>query len=291
MGSFFEGFQLVNVDVGTAKIRARVGGTGSPILFLHGHPQTHAMWHSVAPIIARAHKTVCADLPGYGQSSKHGASSDPPPYSKRGMAVDLLGFMKQLGFERFGVVGHDRGGRVAYRLALDHPDVVTRVAVLDIVPTFEVWRRMDKELAMAFYHWLFLAQPEPFPERLIAAAPEQFYFRGDRSRFPREALDDYLAAVANPTTIHAMCEDYRAGAGYDAEADALDFAAGRRLRCPLLALWAERDGVGRWFDVLSVWRRWCDGEVVGRSIGSGHFLAEESPEETGGALADFFTGW
>jgi haloacetate dehalogenase len=208
----FDRFELTTVETGEATIRLRRGGDGPPLLLLHGHPQTHAMWHAVAPRLANEFTVVAADLRGYGESSKPATRPDHEPYSKRAMARDMVAVMEELGFERFGVCGHDRGGRCAYRMALDHPERVQKLAVLDIVPTAEMWRRVDMELGLVDWHWFFLAQPHPFPERLIAAAPDEFYFRGDRSRFHHEALADYLHCARDPETIHAMCEDYRAGA-------------------------------------------------------------------------------
>lgn len=275
----FDGFELAEIG----GLRLRRGGNGPPVLLLHGHPQTHAMWHAVAPVLAADHTVIAADLPGYG-GSKPVASG-----SKREMANVLVAAMGELGFERFAIAGHDRGGRCTYRLALDHPDAVERLAVLDIVPTAEMWRRADKEFGLVDWHWFFLAQPEPFPERLIAAAPDTFYFRGDRSRFHPEALADYLAAVHDPEVIHAMCEDYRAGATVDHEQDEADLAAGRRIASPLLALWAGRDELGRWFDVLATWQRWAD-DVTGRPLDCGHFLAEEAADEVAGELRSFFAG-
>ena len=282
----FEGFELTTVDTGEATIRLRRGGSGPPLLLLHGHPQTHAMWNAVAPRLANDFTVVAADLRGYGGSSKPPTTPDHEPYSKRAMARDQVAVMEALGFERFNVCGHDRGGRCAYRLALDHPERVLKLAVLDIVPTAEMWRRADMELGLVDWHWFFLAQPHPFPERLIAAAPDEFYFRGDRSRFHREALADYLRCVHDPETIHAMCEDYRAGATIDYELDEADRGR-RKIACPLLALWAGRDELGRWFDVLEVWRRWAD-DVRGRAIDCGHFLAEEAPHEVYAELRAFF---
>ena len=287
--AFFPGFEVRAIPTPEATIRVRVGGSGPPLLLLHGHPQTHAMWHAVAPRLARDHTVVCADLRGYGGSSKPATTADHEPYSKRAMARDMVAVMERLGFARFAMAGHDRGGRVAYRLALDHRERVERLAVLDIVPTYEMWRRVDKEFGLVDYHWFFLAQPAPFPERLIAAAPDEFYFRRDPSRFHPEALADYRRAVHDPATIHAMCEDYRAGAGYDDEADRADMEAGRSIECPLHVLWAGRDELGRWFDVLEVWRRWCAGQVSGRPLDCGHFLAEEAPAETAGELHGFLS--
>jgi haloacetate dehalogenase len=282
----FDGFELSMIDTGEAVIRARHGGSGPPILLLHGHPQTHAMWNAVAPRLAEDFTVVAADLRGYGESSKPPTDERHEPYSKRAMAGDQVELMSRLGFERFAIAGHDRGGRCAYRLALDHPDRVEKLAVLDIVPTADMWRRVDMEFGMVDWHWFFLAQQAPFPEEVIGAAPDRYYFRGNRSRFHPEALEDYLRCVGNPDTIHAMCEDYRAGATIDFELDEADRGK-RRIACPVLALWAGRDELGRWFDVLEVWRQWAD-DVRGRPLDCGHFLAEEAPDETYEALRDFF---
>ena len=286
---FFPGFELRTLETPEAAIRLRLGGRGPALLLLHGHPQTHAMWNAVAPALAADRTVVCADLRGYGGSSKPPTAANHEPYSKRAMARDMVAVMSALGFDRFDLAGHDRGGRVAYRLALDHPERVRRLAVLDIVPTFEMWRRVDKEFGMVNWHWFFLSQPEPFPERVITAAPDAFYFRGDRSRFHPDSLADYLAAVEDPATVHAMCEDYRAGATYDDAADAADIDAGRRIECPVHALWGSRGELGRWFDVLGVWRRWVAGPVTGRPLDAGHFLAEEAAGATVAELDRFFT--
>jgi len=284
----FEGFDLQFVDTGEATIRVRHGGSGPPLLLLHGHPQTHAMWSRVAPRLAEEFTVVAADLRGYGQSSKPETTPDHEPYSKRAMARDQVGVMRHLGFERFSVAGHDRGGRCAYRLALDHPERVERLAVLDIVSTGDMWRRVDMEFGLVDWHWFFLAQPAPFPEEVIGCNPDGYYFRGDRSRFDPEALEDYLRCVSDRETIHGMCEDYRAGATVDHELDEADRGK-RRIQCPLLVLWAGRDELGRWFDVLETWRGWAD-DVRGRALDSGHFLAEEAPEETYEELRAFFSG-
>jgi haloacetate dehalogenase len=284
----FDGFELATLDVGEARIRYRRGGNGPGLLLLHGHPQTHAMWHALAPRLAADFTVVCADLRGYGESSKPPTTADHEPYSKRAMARDQAGLMEELGFDRFSLAGHDRGGRVAYRLALDHPDRVERLAVLDIIPTSEMWHRMDRRLGLVDWHWFFLAQPAPFPETLIGADPDAYYFRGDRSRFHPEALEDYLRCVSDPATIHAMCEDYRAGAGIDVELDEADRAAGRKITCPVLVLWAGPDELG-WFDPVAIWREWAV-DVRGRALDCGHFLAEEAPDETYAELAAFFGG-
>ena len=204
------------------------------------------------------------------------------------MALNQVRLMAQLGFRQFFVAGHDRGGRVAYRLALDHPQQVVKLAVLDIVPTCEMWRRADMEFGLAMWHWYFLAQDSPFPERVIAADPDAFYFRGDRAVFDPEALDDYLRCTQNDETIHAMCEDYRAGATYDFAADEADRRT-HRIICPLLALWSGRGELQRWFDMPAVWRQWAD-DVRGRPIDCGHYLAEEAPEEIAEEFVEFFSG-
>jgi haloacetate dehalogenase len=286
MAEMFEGFELSFVDAGEATIRVRHGGSGPPLLLLHGHPQTHAMWNLVAPRLAEDFSVVAADLRGYGESSKPPTRPDHEPYSKRAMARDQVEVMRQLGFERFGVAGHDRGGRCAYRMALDHPDRVEKLAVLDIVPTGDMWRRVDMDFGLVDWHWFFLAQPAPFPEEVIGSNPDVYYFRGDRGRFAPEALEDYLRCARNPETIHGMCEDYRAGATIDLELDEADRGR-RRIACPLLVLWSGREELGRWFDVLDVWGQWAD-DVRGRALDCSHFLAEEAPDETYVELREFF---
>jgi haloacetate dehalogenase len=286
----FEGFALEQVDSGEALLRVRHGGSGPPLLLLHGHPQTHVMWHRVAPRLAEEFTVVAPDLRGYGESSAPPTTPDHEPYSKRAMARDGLALMRGLGFERFSVAGHDRGARCAYRLALDHPDRVEKLAVLDIIPTGELWRRADRRVMLGWWHWAFLAQPAPLPERLIGADPDTYYFGGDRSRFHPEALADYLRCARDPETIHAMCEDYRAGATYDFDLDESDRTAGRRIACPVLVLWGRRDDLEELFgDPLAVWREWAD-DVRGRGLDCGHYLVEEAPDETYAELRAFFAG-
>ena len=284
----FGGFETDTPDTGEAHIHVRHRGSGPPLLLLHGHPQTHLMWHRVAPRLAEDFTVVCADLRGYGDSGKPPTAPDHEPYSKRAMARDMVEVMRQLGFDAFFLAGHDRGGRCAYRLALDHPERVLKLAVLDIVPTAEMWRRADIEFGMTDWHWFFLAQPAPFPEDVIRADPDAFYFRAGRERFHPAALEAYLRAVHNPATIHAMCEDYRAGATYDYELDLSDKGV-RKITCPVLALWSGRDELGEWFDVLTVWREWAE-EVRGRGVDCGHFMAEEAPDEVYKELRAFFEG-
>ncbi len=285
----FEGFELTMVDTGAAVIRVRHGGSGPPLLLLHGHPQTHVMWHTIAPRLARDFTVVAADLTGYGDSSKPPTTAGHMPYSKRAMARDQVAVMRHLGFEQFFVAGHDRGGRCAYRMALDHPDRVRKLAVLDIIPTGEAFRRADMRFGLEFWMWFFLAQPAPLPERLIGADPDLFYLRlleQARDHITPDALDDYLRCVRNPETIHAMCEDYRAAATLDFACDEADRGT-RRIACPVLALWG-RDVLAEWYDVLAIWRDWAD-DVRGQALDCGHYLAEEAPDETYTALHAFFT--
>ncbi len=289
----FEGFEARDIPTPSGHIHARVGGSGPPLLLLHGYPQTHAMWHAVAPVLAKGHTVICADLPGYGDSAKPPSTDDHAAYSKRGMAAALLHAMRALGFESFDLAGHDRGARVAYRMALDHPKRVERLATLDIVPTCSQWESLDWRRSMGSYHWYFLAQPAPLPEKLIASDPG-FYLRNTLARwaapgfeFHPEAMAEYERAFSNPETVRACCEDYRAGATIDYELDAADFGQ-RKIECPLLALWGQRPGVPP-RDMLPTWREWAT-DVHGGPIPSGHFLAEEAPEETAAALMEFFRG-
>ena len=284
----FEGFESSMIDAGEATIRSCHGGSGPPLLLLHGNPQTHAMWHLVAPRLAEDFTVVATDLRGYGDSSKPETTLDHAPYSKRAMARDMVALMRHLGFEQFAVAGHDRGGRVGYRLALDHPERVTKLAVLDIIPTGEAFRRTDMRFGLGYWHWFFLAQPYDLPERLIGANPDNYYFHGTHDRFDPEALADYLRCARNPETIHAMCEDYRAGATFDYQLDEAD-RGNRRIACPLLALWGQRGYLERAYDVLGIWRDWAD-DVRGRSLECGHYLPEELPDETYTELHAFFAG-
>ena len=287
----FDGFTLTTIDTGTVRIRLRHGGNGPPLLLLHGNPQTHVMWHAVAPELAKHFTVVATDLTGYGMSDKPASSDDHAAYSKRSMARDQIAVMRQLGHEKFMVAGHDRGGRVAYRMALDHPDAVEKIAVMDVIPTLEAFDRGGKDFGLGYYHWFFLAQPAPLPETLINANPEWFW-RWHTDRVPRkffstEALEDYLACFRDPETVRAICEDYRAAATIDCDHDALDREHKRRIECPLLALWGKQAKLEAWYDTLSVWREWAT-DVRGGSLDCGHYLAEELPEETSAALLAFF---
>jgi haloacetate dehalogenase len=283
----FEGFETTDVETGEARIHLRRGGSGPPLLLLHGYPQTHVMWHRVAPALAEDFTVVAPDLRGYGQSAKPATTTDHWPYTQRAMARDQVAVMHALGFDRFAVCGHDRGARVAYRLALDHPERVERLAVLDVIPTGEVLTRADRAFGMGYWHWFFLAQPAPLPERMIGADPGAYYRHFDAPFFDAEAVAAYRRAADDPATIHAMCEDYRAGAGLDVEHDLADKGRQRRIRCPLLALWGTRWHLEDWYDVLAIWREWA-GDVSGRGLDSGHYLAEERPDETIAELRSFF---
>jgi haloacetate dehalogenase len=282
----FEGFEYERIATSGAEIALCHKGSGPPLLLLHGHPQTHVMWHRIAPRLAERYTVVCADLRGYGESSKPPTDAQHAPYSKRAMALDQVEVMRALGFERFAVIGHDRGGRCAYRLALDHPQRVSALAVLDIVPTYEHFQRADMSFAMGYWHWFFLAQPYDFPERCIAADPDHFYLRRGESLFDPAASAAYKRAFRDPATIHAMCEDYRAGATIDMRIDEADKQAGRRITCPMQALWGKKNRLDKWYDVLAVWREWAT-QVEGHAIDCGHFLAEEAPDATYDALTAF----
>lgn len=292
----FPGFRSARIEGAGATIACAIGGSGPPLLMLHGFPQTHAMWHRVAPALAARYTVVCADLRGYGDSSKPPTDAKHAPYSKRAMAADMVAVMRSLGFARFRLVGHDRGGRVSHRLALDHPEAVERVAVLDIAPTLAMYEKADRAFATAYYHWFFLIQPFDLPERMIGADPAKYLLTkiggwgsAGTSFFDPRALAEYQRCYADPATIHATCEDYRASASIDLELDAADRAAGWRVRCPLLALWGERGVVHRLFDPLAEWRAVAD-DVTGAALPCGHYLAEEAPAATLARLGPFLAG-
>jgi haloacetate dehalogenase len=291
--SGFEEFELSRVDVGEVSLRVRVGGSGPPLLLLHGYPETHLMWSEVAGALAADFTVVAPDLRGYGMSSQPPTVPTHETYGKRAMAADGITLMRGLGFDRFDVAGHDRGGRVAYRMALDSPDAVRRVTVMDVVPTGEVWARADARFALGYWHWAFLAQPEPVPETIIGADPERFFldaqFGGVLRGFRADALADYINALHDPAVVHAICEDYRAGASCDRRLDDEDRAAGRRIAPPLQVLWAGQGALAAWYDdPLEIWRTWAD-DVTGTAIDSGHFLVEEQPAATLAALQQFHT--
>ena len=285
--TFFEGFELEMIPTGEATIRVRHGGSGSPILLLHCHPRTYVTWHRVASLLANDHVVVCPDLRGYGGSSKPPTTLNHEPYSKRAMARDCLEVMMALGHERFAVAGHDRGRYVAFRLAMNHPQHVTRIAVLDGVPIGEALARCDARFASRWWHWFFLGQSSKPAERVINGDPDAWYgYRPEH--MGNEAYEDYRRAIHDPATVHAMCEDYRAGLGIDRDHDDEDRRSGHRLSCPLLVLWAARDDLPELYrDVLGVWREWAD-DVQGRSLDCGHHMAEEAPDELAAQLRTFF---
>jgi haloacetate dehalogenase len=286
-------FETRTLDTERGPIHARVGGAGPPLLLLHGYPETHLMWHASAPALAERFTVVAADLSGYGESFRPITADDHAPHSKRALALDQVQAMRSLGHERFAVAGHDRGGRVAYRMALDHPSVVNALAVLDIVPTADVWSRADALLALAYWHWGFLAQPAPLPERLIAGDRVAFFedhlrrigLGSDPERYPPEVMDAYRRQLADDTAVHAICEDYRAGATIDRQLDEAD--RGRQIECPVLCLWADRGALPVFYgDVLAIWRPWAPA-VTGRGLDASHFLVEDRPAEVAGELASF----
>lgn len=271
-------------------IRVSVGGNGPPLLLLHGYPQTHVMWHKIAPALAERFKVVMPDLRGYGNSGKPAPGDAHNGYSKRAMARDQLAVMQSLGHSRFMAVGHDRGGRVLHRLCLDHPASVERAAVLDIAPTASMYARTDKAFASAYFHWFLLIQPYDLPERLIGADPDYWIDRilgtwsGNAQVFAPEALAEYRRCLRDPAAIRATCEDYRASATIDLEHDQAD--ADKKVTCPLLVLWGAAGVVGRMFDPLALWREKAK-DVRGQALPCGHFLPEEAPRETLAALTSF----
>lgn len=279
------------------RLHAEVRGTGPPLLLLHGFPQTHLMWRDVAPLLARRFTVVCADLRGYGQSGCPPSAPDHAPYSKRAMARDMALAMSRLGFERFRVAGHDRGGRVAFRMALDHPAHVERLAVLDLVPGLDAWDLADARLALAFWPWSLLAQAGSLPEDLLTSGAEAIVKDASEqwdtpsSVFPPQVRAAYARVLRDREHAHAICEEYRAAAGIDREHDRADRSAGRRIACPLIVLWSAKGGLEKWYrdegGPLGIWRRWAD-DVQGHALDAGHFFPEERPAETAAALLDFF---
>jgi haloacetate dehalogenase len=287
-------FRQVSASVGPATIFARVGGKGPPLLLLHGFPQTHAMWHKVVPQLMQHFTCVLADLRGYGLSSCPRNDHDNFAYSKRAMAQDMVGLMSFLGYDRFAVAGHDRGARVAYRMALDTPAQVRSLVILDIISTYHMWRGIDAQLAMKVYHWMFLAQPHPLPEMLIEQAPVAFLDytlaswtkKRNLSAFADDALAEYRLHYATPGHIHASCNDYRSGWSYDFEADQKSRSDGLRIACPLLVIWGEAGIPAETSKMLESWKEWAD-HPQGQAIDSGHFLAEENPAATLNAVMPF----
>jgi haloacetate dehalogenase len=284
---FFRDFALEYIPASAGALRLRRGGSGPPLLLLHGNPQTHAMWHMVAPELAKRYSVYCPDLRGYGGSFKPPATPDHAPYAKKEMAKDMVELMQHFGHEKFFVAAHDRGARVAHRLALDYPQRVQKLCVMDIIPTLEHFERTDMAMALGYYHWFWFAQPHPFPENVISAAPDAWW-RAHTSRepkppdfFDKEALADYMSAIHDPEMIRGMCEDYRAAATIDLEHDRASRAAGEKIHCPLLVLWGKKARIEAWYDAIEVWKQYCSSTVAGGAVNSGHYLAEEAP---GGVL-------
>jgi haloacetate dehalogenase len=282
----FDGFALEYVDVGEVVLRVRHGGDGPPVVLLHGHPRTHTTWHGVAPLLAQSHTVVCPDLRGYGESTAPPTRDDHAQASKRAMAHDVVALMHKLGYERFAVVGHDRGAYAALRAALDRPDAVTALVVLDAVPIAEALARADASFALDWWHWFFLGQTAKPAERVISADPDAWY-RSDRESMGERNYDDYRRAIHDPDVVHAMCEDYRAGLRIDREHDEADRAAGRRVECPTLVVWALRDDMEDLYgDPLAVWQPWAR-DLRGATLNCGHHMAEERPAELTELLLGF----
>jgi haloacetate dehalogenase len=290
----FEGFTSKTLPGDGTDIHLVVGGKGPPLLLLHGYPQTHVCWHRVAPLLADSFTIVAPDLRGYGDSGKPATDAAHEPYSKRRMAADQIQVMKSLGFDRFFVAGHDRGGRVAHRLALDQPHAVEKLAVLDIAPTLEMYRRTNEVFARTYFHWFFLIQPFDFPERLLGSDPEYYLRTAFYRRIPSgdvssvvtpEAFAEYLRCFRNPATLHATCEDYRASASIDLAHDEADRS--KQLACPFLVIFGDKGGLAKSFDVPALWRERV-AHLQHHSLPAGHFLPEETPNEVAELLREFF---
>jgi haloacetate dehalogenase len=296
----FDGFRIERIKTKESHIHFRLCGKGPPLLLLHGYPQSHVTWHRMAPLLSSKFTVVATDLRGYGDSGTPLTNSSHTPYSKRAMALDQIELMSCLGFKNFAVCGHDRGARVAYRMALDYPDRVSRLCSLDVVPTADMWRKTDKDRAIGAFHWTFLAQPSPKPETLIGHDPDFFLewllksWAADGFSFDEEAMGEYRRCFRKPDVIHATCEDYRAGATIDDFLDEEDRLAGRKIQCPVLFLWGAVRGFGgpksggHIIDPLDVWRQWAR-DVSGGPVEAGHFLPEEAPEEVCSRLQEFLS--
>jgi haloacetate dehalogenase len=295
LADLFPGFQSKWIDTSNGKIFARIGGKGPPLMLLHGYAQTNVMWHKAAPALAKHFTLVIADLPGYGWSAAPHTDADHAPYGKRTMAAAMIETMEKLGHAHFHLAGHDRGGRVGYRLALDHPGRLAKLAVLDIVPTYNMWHDIDAKLACRIWHWTFLALPHPFPETMIGHDPIGYWdwkhASGTKAKnlsaFDPRALAHYHAFFKDPNRIHATCEDYRAGRTIDLQLDEADHAAKKKIACPLFALWGSAGIPSETEDPLKVWRAWAK-DVRGLAIDCGHYLPEENPDATAKVLIEFF---
>jgi haloacetate dehalogenase len=290
----FEGFTRTEIKTSGARIVTVYGGAGPPVLLMHGNPFTHVSWHRIAPRLAGEFTVVCTDLRGYGDSEKPPGGGDHSGYSFRAMAQDQVEVMAALGFTRFAAAGHDRGARVLHRMCLDHPEAVSRAAILDIIPQHHLLNHVTREFGAFSWHWFFMIQPYDFPERLMSADPDYFVrkklakTKQGLSFFDEAALAEYIRCFRNPATVHAMCEDYRATFGVDLEMDEIDVAAGRKVACPVLLLWGATGGVGRNHDSMAIWPRYAADIRGGKALPCGHYLAEEAPEETYVELRTFF---
>lgn len=286
----FKDFQEAQFTQENIVINYRKGGSGPPLLLIHGYPQTHVMWHKIADELAQSFTVIASDLRGYGDSSKPTTTENHEPYSKRAMAKDQVDLMKHLGYDEFYLAGHDRGGRVSHRLALDHPSVVKKMIVMDIAPTFHMYTTTDMQFASAYFHWFFLIQPADFPETLIGNSKEYFinkkFKQWGRGQFSEEAFAEYVRCFT-PEMIHGSCEDYRASASIDIAHDQVDLDKGHMIKAPLLCLWGDLGFVGQKYDVIAEWRKWCT-DVTGLKINCGHYLPEEAPKDTLKAMLDFF---
>jgi haloacetate dehalogenase len=290
-------FRSAEIQTGETSIFVRSGGEGPPLLLLHGFPQTHLMWRGVAPLLAREFTVVCADLRGYGQSGCPASAPDHAPYAKRTMARDMVTVMERLGFSRFCVAGHDRGGRVAYRMALDHPDRIERLAVLDILPVETAWERADADFALGYWPWSLLAQPEPLPEHILVTSAEAIVddassrWGSSAAVFPPDVREAYVKVLRDPDHAHAICEEYRAAADLDRAHDRGDREAARKIRSPVLVMWSAQGPLDSWYaeGPVALWRDWAD-DVTGYPLKGGHFFPEAAAEPTADALRRFFSG-
>jgi haloacetate dehalogenase len=287
--TLFDDFTLEDVDVGEVTLRIRYGGRGTPVVLLHGHPRTHATWHRVAPLLAQRHTVVCPDLRGYGRSTLPPDQPEHAQSSKRAMAADVVAVMRTLGHRRFAVVGHDRGALVAARAALDHPDVVTRLAVMDGLPVVEQLERLNEEFVRCWWHWWFMGQTEKPAERVICADANAWYITPPPEVMGARAHDELWHALRDPAVVHGMCEDYRAGLRIDRVHEEADRAAGRQVACPMLFLQAAQDDIDIHGDPVAIWRPWVSGQLSAAIIDSGHHQAEDAPGEVATALLDFLS--
>jgi haloacetate dehalogenase len=283
--NFFSDFKLSTINTKRGIIRYRKAGRGPALLMLHGNPQTHVMWHKVAPELVNQYTVICPDIPGYGKSFKPIISDNHSTYSKVNMALDIINFMELLGFDKFQIVAHDRGARIAHRIALDFPEKIIKMILLDIIPTIEHFERANMEFAMGYYHWFWLAQRSPIPESVINKAPEEWFFahtsreEKDKNFFDHIALNDYLDCVKNPETIKAICEDYRAAATIDLIDDKKSRDNDIKIKAPTLVLWGNKGKIELWYEPLSIWKNYCSSDLRGNAINSGHYLAEENPDQ------------